>query len=64
MGQGLVDSHVFQEVESLREDTHLVPVSGEVRRKKDIPQTAHMREEALGPESITLQCSFHKLCTW
>jgi hypothetical protein len=50
----LVLPHVLQQLKGLREDGHLVPVVGQVRGKKDIPQTAHVREKSLGPNNIRL----------
>ena len=45
----------------MREDKHLVPVVREVRRKKDVPETADVREKALGPDDIRLDGLFKKL---
>ena len=47
--QCLVFPHILQQLKGLGEDSHLVPVVGEVRGKENIPQTAHVREKGLGP---------------
>ena len=56
-----VDPHVFQQVHGLRQDAHLVPVGGEVGGEEDVPQTAHVGQQALGPQAVRLQSLLHSL---
>ena len=46
--------HVLEQLQSLREYSHLVPVGAQVSWQEDIPQGADVGEKCLGPERVIL----------